>query len=1097
MFQRLKHLILSLVFLLAVSAGQWAEAVPCFGQKFIVRQPDGEQVTVVAWGDEFFFIQETVDGYTVTQDPLTGIYCYARLNVDGSALISTGIRIGTGEPNVPKHARISKEAQRAIQIAQRRAAGVRTNEAGWGHWASPAKAAPAPVAALSAAAPLPAPPLWPTSGTYQGLCILVDFEDEKAPAALPYTIFDAFLNGENYSDYGNRCSVYEFFRRASNGKCNYKQQIPGPGFYLQPAGYVPGYFRAKRPKSYYNDRFSWPGERSRELVLDALTELKNKNYDFTALTDVNQPNSVDAVSILYSGDSTPSTGLWHHSGDLAFPFAIGGGRTISKYLVTNIGHTTEAGAYVPEPTIGALCHESGHTLCGFPDVTDASVRTNGVGNWSLMAYGYTGTDLSGKQPVQLDGYMRYKAGWITATEVRPNQVVLDAAVMSGAYVPAAGQPAPGNCYIYRTGPLSPEYFLIENRNKSGEDISLPGSGLAIWHVNEGVLFNNNTSQSFYPELSLMQADGLNHLELTSRPNKGDPFDLFFSPGKTTFSDSTDPNAHWINPIPNGGPSFLQIYGISQAGTTMTFYMGPQSPPLIRTSPANKTVDKLATATFTVVSEGSPVQRYRWLRNNLDITGAPDSASYTTLPTTIDDNGSVYSCIVSNGVGSALSGNAILTVVLEPVVTVQPASVAAYYGETATFNVVATSLAPMAYSWQSKPPGGAWAGVTGGTGATTATYTTPALSNDALYDQAQYQCVITNRIGSTTSAPATVTIQHSGPVVITQPVSFIGQVGYRGQMNIVVRGSQPLSYQWQVSKNNGIWDNLTSSGAQTNICYTEIVTLADYNNSVNYQFRCEVSNSDPIEGFKQVTSDPITMTITNGPFFFVQPVSTSVVAGQPASFFSVVRPVQNTAPLRFTWQVKQPNGFYTDLLLIPGVTVTQVNDVIPGDVRCTLTIPAAAMAQVGDGAVLRCVAFDKNNQYSLSNNAILTVLGSPLIVTNPVSVNADPGWSVSFTTSALGAAALAYQWEARQADGSYAAITGATSTTYTTVADSLFDVAIRCRVTNAQGEATSTDATVARITPEDDDKKCGFGSGLTWMFVFLALGLRLVLRPRLR
>jgi beta-galactosidase len=53
-------------------------------------------------------------------------------------------------------------------------------------------------------------------------------------------------------------------------------------------------------------------------------------------------------------------------------------------------------------------------------------------------------------------------------------------------------------------------------------------------------------------------------------------------------------------------------------------------------------------------------RYQWSKNGVIIPGAT-KPKYTTPPTALTDNGSLFSVMVSNGVGSVTSNNALLTV----------------------------------------------------------------------------------------------------------------------------------------------------------------------------------------------------------------------------------------------------------------------------------------------------------------------------------------------------------------------------------------------------------------------------------------------------
>ena len=43
---------------------------------------------------------------------------------------------------------------------------------------------------------------------------------------------------------------------------------------------------------------------------------------------------------------------------------------------------------------------------------------------------------------------------------------------------------------------SSEYFLVENRQKTGFDVGLPGSGLLIWHIDQQTVFRKISSNCF-------------------------------------------------------------------------------------------------------------------------------------------------------------------------------------------------------------------------------------------------------------------------------------------------------------------------------------------------------------------------------------------------------------------------------------------------------------------------------------------------------------------------------------------------------------------------------------------------------------------------
>ena len=83
-------------------------------------------------------------------------------------------------------------------------------------------------------------------------------------------------------------------------------------------------------------------------------------------------------------------------------------------------------------------------------------------------------------------------------------------------------------------------------------------------------------------------------------------------------------------------------------------------PVITTQPANQTVKAGATATFSVVANGTGPLSYQWYRGGAAIGGA-NSAGYTTPAATAADNGATFHVVVSNSAGHATSGTATLVV----------------------------------------------------------------------------------------------------------------------------------------------------------------------------------------------------------------------------------------------------------------------------------------------------------------------------------------------------------------------------------------------------------------------------------------------------
>ncbi|MBK9221011.1 MAG: SBBP repeat-containing protein [Saprospiraceae bacterium] len=125
---------------------------------------------------------------------------------------------------------------------------------------------------------------------------------------------------------------------------------------------------------------------------------------------------------------------------------------------------------------------------------------------------------------------------------------------------------------------------------------------------------------------------------------------------------------------------------------------------IVTQPTNQTASFGATATFTVVVSGSLPFKYQWKRNGVNINGAI-SDTYTTPPFKIQDDGSNYSCTISNCNGSYSINSKTATLKFGPcigvTITTQPKNQSVYLGSTATYSVSVKGTGPFTYQWRNK------------------------------------------------------------------------------------------------------------------------------------------------------------------------------------------------------------------------------------------------------------------------------------------------------------------------------------------------------------------------------------------------------------
>ena len=240
---------------------------PFYNKQFTFTQPDGTQIKVRGWGDQHHAVFETLDGFTIVKDPSTRFYTYAKLTEDGKELESTGVKIGLAPPGAlgidahlhPGRDAAKKKAMAAYGLMQAtRRCEIRRQRA---------KAALR--AMLATGGPFAAPPAQQTTGQYVGLCLLIQFPDEVG--TIPQSEVEDFCNKQGYNGYGNNGSVYDYFYDNSNGKLQYTNMVTG-------------YYTAVHERSYYTDPNVAYGTRARELIIQALTDLKDQGFDFSQLS---------------------------------------------------------------------------------------------------------------------------------------------------------------------------------------------------------------------------------------------------------------------------------------------------------------------------------------------------------------------------------------------------------------------------------------------------------------------------------------------------------------------------------------------------------------------------------------------------------------------------------------------------------------------------------------------------------------------------------------------------------------------------------------------------------------------------------------------
>jgi Secretion system C-terminal sorting domain len=335
----------------------------------------------------------------------------------------------------------------------------------------------------------------------------------------------------------------------------------------------------------------------------------------------------------------------------------------------------------------------------------------------------------------------------------------------------------------------------------------------------------------------------------------------------------------------------------------------------------------------------------------------------------------------------------------PAITGQPVSIAVCSGNNASFAVIA---ATGTYQWQvSTPAVPAFTNIGGATASTlTLTAVTAGMSGN------QYRCIVTGQCGSTTSNPATLTV-NVAPAVTTNPTSQSVCSGSAVSFTAAGTGTPTPTYQWQVS--TAAVPAFTNIAGATNATYTIASTVLGDNGN---QYRCVLSN---VCG--SVNTTAATLTVNSSITVSTNPVAQTVCEATNISFTVAAA----GSGLSYQWQVSTDGG--------ANYNNVAVGAPYSGITTNTLTI--TGVPPTFNNNRYRCVISNGVCTPGISTGALLTVNTFPSIGTQPQNVTICEGAGATFSVAATtGVGSLTYQWQLSTNGGStYANISGATTSSF--------------------------------------------------------------------
>jgi hypothetical protein len=230
----------------------------------------------------------------------------------------------------------------------------------------------------------------------------------------------------------------------------------------------------------------------------------------------------------------------------------------------------------------------------------------------------------------------------------------------------------------------------------------------------------------------------------------------------------------------GQAYFIVVDGENAASGTVHLYVAAGAPVAIAAAPQDQAVVAGSNAVFSVGATGATPISYFWQANGTNIPGATNSTF--TITNAQPAQQGFYNVVVSNAVGTT-NISAMLSFLVSPEITNQPASLEIAAGSNATFTCGAAGSAPLNYQWlegNSPVPG--------------ATNSTLVLTNVQGTNTGSISCLVANLAGQTTSSNAVLTVD-TGPVITAPPISQTVASNAALTLNVAVTGTPAVAYQW--------------------------------------------------------------------------------------------------------------------------------------------------------------------------------------------------------------------------------------------------------------------------------------------------------------
>lgn len=366
--------------------------------------------------------------------------------------------------------------------------------------------------------------------------IMVNFQNERLLSTMEEV--DSMFNGYHWTKGGATGSIRQYFYDQSMGEYNPRFDIIGS-------------ITLSRNYQSYGGVTNGVGTMLLE-VMDSVA----KRVSSLDMYDDDNDGILDLVYVYYAGygKNDPPTTDTIETSKLVWPAYYSGvpggdknktflGKRLESFEFSNeldgVLSTTMQKSVVAG--IGVSCHEFCHAL-GLPDLyeTNSGNDTHNcklLGKWDIMDYGPYNNNMH--TPPSFSAYERFFMGWLTPTLITDadNLQLEHIATSNKAYLITESD----EHNLSGISPYPNVFYLLENRQKTGWDLDVPGEGMLITRINyRSTWWRGNTVNNSANNLGvdIIEADGKTPDINTADGAYGKPGDAF-PYGATEYLGITD------------------------------------------------------------------------------------------------------------------------------------------------------------------------------------------------------------------------------------------------------------------------------------------------------------------------------------------------------------------------------------------------------------------------------------------------------------------------------------------------------------------------------------------------------------------------------